>query len=86
MATLVAVGRRPTPVLDQEQGEPFGRARQVFLRVDATKHGVGGDGGVEALHQQPKRGLAARELVHAAAEHLRHACSVVVRSGSCERA
>ena len=63
MASLVAVRVRPTPVLDQEKGQPLAGAGEVFLRVDGAQDRVGRDLGVEALDERAEGLLATRELV-----------------------
>ena len=82
MSALLAVGRRPAPVLDQEQGQPLGRARQIFVRIDTPQDGITGDPRVEALDESPEGRLAARQLVQALVEHA-YTCSGDVRSASC---
>src|SRR6266487_145211 len=82
MSALLAVSRWPAPVLDEEKSQPFGRAREIFLRIDTPQHRVTGNPCVEASDEKPECRLAARQLVHALVEHA-YTCSADVRSGSC---
>src|SRR5712692_92366 len=69
VAALLAVRRRPAPVLDQEEGQALGRGGKVLLGINRAQHGVDRDARVEAVHQETESGLAARELKHTLVQH-----------------
>src|SRR5207302_9803379 len=69
MSALLAVSRWTAPVLDEEQRQPFGRARQVLLWIDPTQHRIICNARIEALDQEPECPLTAGQLEHAAIEH-----------------
>ena len=62
MTTLETVGRRPAPVLDQEEREVLLAGAEI-LRVERPKHGIGLHAGVEAVDQVEKEGPAADAVV-----------------------
>src|SRR2546425_11291091 len=62
MSPQLAVRAGPSPVLDEEEGETLGRAREVRLRVHGAQHRVGLHARVETLHECTKRLLSAGRL------------------------
>ena len=64
MATFGVVGRRPAPVLGQEQAEPAAGAGQVVgLGVDREEERVARDTGVEPVDQADEEGQPTRRGV-----------------------
>src|SRR5438105_5440664 len=59
MASLLRVRRRSAPVLDEEEGQPFGRSGQVLFGVDGAQDRIAGNSPVEGLDQATERLLAA---------------------------
>ena len=69
MATLLAVGRRAAPVLDQEHPQPLGGRAQVLLGIQGPQHRILRDARVEGVDEPAKGLLAPDRLVHAVRPH-----------------
>ena len=84
VAALVVVGRRPAPVLGEEQCQPVAGAGQVLFGVDRAEDGIGFDPVVEPADECLEERQTAGGLVHAAFSRLRHAdltASLLSRAG-----
>ena len=74
MASLIGVGRRPTPILLEEHAQALLRRPKILVGIHGTHDGVCGHADVEVVDEGGKEGVAAEAFVRA--EWLSHVSSV----------